>query len=375
MAGVYIHIPFCKQACHYCDFHFSTNLTSRNEMVKAIALELDARKDYLQDPIETIYFGGGTPSLLSKDEIQSLLKSIYKSFNISADVEITLEANPEDLTSMYSIDMCQLGINRLSIGIQTFDNERLRWMNRIHSSDQSREAVQNARDAGFKNISLDLIYAIPDHNQTDWEKDLKNIIGINPEHISLYGLTIEDRTVFGKWEQENKLIQVQEDDAAKQYLFAIEYLKDAGYMQYEVSNFSKKGFHSKHNNAYWNDIPYLGVGPGAHSFDGTSRRFNIRNNAKYMKAIAANSIYWEEEVLSDLQLINEKILTQLRTIQGINLEQLNRQLETNLEILHKDFLTEMESKGLLNLADGYLKLTPEGFLVADEVALKLFFPE
>ena len=375
MAGVYIHIPFCRQACHYCDFHFSTNLTLQSEMVDAIVNELAYRSDYLNDPIDTIYFGGGTPSLLSSIQIEQVLASIDKAFDISENAEITLEANPEDLSEVQASAFKEVGVNRLSIGLQTFNDAKLKWMNRIHSSDQSRSAMENARKAGFKNISLDLIYAIPDHSHLDWEEDLKTIVELDPEHISLYGLTIEDKTVFGKWEREDKLIQLPEDEAAKQYLFAIEYLANENFVQYEVSNFGKAGFHSKHNNAYWRVVPYLGIGPGAHSFDGVSRRFNIRNNAKYIQAVKAGEIYWEEEKLSEIQRINETILTSLRTKEGLNLREINKQLQVSLEDQHRDFLESIRNQGLIKMKDGYLNLTANGFLVADEIALKLFFPE
>lgn len=375
MAGIYIHIPFCRQACHYCDFHFSTNLKTQNEMVNAISQEIIDRKDYLTGRVDTIYFGGGTPSLLTTDQIKRLLAVIDTNYEVGRNSEITLEANPEDLSAEKALQLYHIGINRLSIGIQTFDEHKLVWMNRAHNSDEALAAFNNARLAGFQNISLDLIYAIPEHSQERWEADLKAITSLNPEHISLYGLTIEDETVFGKWEKQDKLIQLPEDDAAKQYLFAIDFLQTQGYIQYEVSNFGKTGFHSRHNNAYWSRVPYLGVGPGAHSFNGNSRRFNIRNNSKYIKAIHSGDAYFESEMLSEVQQINEQILTQLRTAKGLNLNALKRISNTDIEELNADFINQIRLQELIDISEGFLCLQPKGFLVADEIALRLFLPE
>lgn len=375
MAGIYIHIPFCRQACHYCDFHFSTNLKTQSEMINTIAKEIDDRKTYLNERIQTIYLGGGTPSLLSADQIRLLMDTIHDQFEVVNTAEITLEANPEDLTLSKAKDLFDLGVNRLSIGIQTFDEKKLIWMNRAHSSKEAIHAFENARSAGFQNISLDLIYAIPDHQKEQWEADLAAITDLQPEHISLYGLTVENQTVFGKWEQQNKLVQVPDDEAANQYLFAIEYLKNRGFRQYEVSNFGKEDFHSRHNNAYWSGLPYLGVGPGAHSYNGKSRRFNVRSNPKYLKAVQKGTSYYETEVLSKTQRINEQILTQLRTARGLNLESLNSAMGVELMKLHSDFIQDIIAQGLVEINGGFLSLSPKGFLVADEIALRFFFPE
>lgn len=345
-------------------------------MVDAISREIRDRKEYLNEEVETVYFGGGTPSLLSGSQLKKLLDTINQNFNVSGKAEITLEANPEDLTEEHSRTLYDCGINRMSIGIQTFDEQKLKWMNRIHSSDEAIEAYEHARAAGFENISLDLIYAIPDHDRDKWKKDLESITSLNPEHISLYGLTIEEKTVFGKWEKDNKLIQVPEDAAAEQYLFAINFLKSKGYNQYEVSNFGKGGYHSRHNHAYWAGTPYLGVGPGAHSFDGqNTRSFNVRNNAKYLKAINENQGFTEHEKLSDIQRINEQILTGLRTKKGVDMNRIASLAGQRLEELHSGFLNEIERKNMIELVDGFLRLKPSGFLVADEIALRLFFPD
>lgn len=376
MAGIYIHIPFCRQACHYCDFHFSTNVTRQDEMVNAIAEEIKMRKNYINEHVKTIYFGGGTPSLLSKAQLDLLLNSIYQAYHVDPSVEITLEANPEDLSVSYAHQLHALGFNRLSIGIQTFDEAKLRWMNRVHSSIQSKEAFDNARAAGFSNISLDLIYAIPDHSNARWEEDLRALTPLSPEHISLYGLTIEDRTVFGKWEAQEKLVQVDESTAARQYLFAIDLLLATGYRQYEVSNFGKEGFSSAHNISYWEGKPYLGVGPGAHSFDGrNTRRFNIRNNATYLKAMADGASFSKTEKLSHMQRANEHILTSLRTAKGLKLVSETFPELQELCRIHAAFIDEIKRQKMIVVDEDHLRLAPKGFLVADEIALRLFFHE
>lgn len=344
-------------------------------MVNAIGQEIRSRRDYINETIETIYFGGGTPSLLTKTQFEHLLTSIKENFRLGDSPEITLEANPEDLTPEKASAMYKQGINRLSVGVQTFNEEKLTWMNRVHSSTEAKTAYENARAVGFDNISLDLIYAIPDHDRSDWEKDLSTIVQLDPEHISLYGLTIEDKTVFGKWEKENRLIQVPEDEAAAQYLLAIDFLKRAGFVQYEVSNFGKEGFYSRHNNAYWSGVPYLGVGPGAHSFNGTTRSFNVRNNPKYIKAIKEGLSYSETEQLSDTQRLNEQILTQLRTAKGLDLIAIEERAGESLLKLHSGFIDELREKDLVATEGNYLRLKSRGFLVADEIALRLFFPE
>lgn len=345
-------------------------------MVNAIAEEIGLKKEYISEEVKTIYFGGGTPSLLSNAQLKKLLDAVYENFEVSKSAEITLEANPEDLSLEHAKSIRENGVNRLSIGMQTFDESRLKWMNRIHSSGEAIRAFENARAAGFENISLDLIYALPDLNEEDWKADLQRIVPLNPEHISLYGLTIEEKTVFGKWKEQNKLIEVPDDDAAQQYLFGIEFLKSKNYKQYEVSNFGKEGFYSRHNNAYWSGTSYLGVGPGAHSFDGeNTRTFNVRNNAKYLKAIENNQECSEVETLSGIQRINERILTELRTAKGVDLTRIESLTGSRLENLHSSFLNEMASKNMIDIQDGFLRLKPHGFLVADEIALRLFFSE
>ncbi|MEP5611843.1 MAG: radical SAM family heme chaperone HemW [Cyclobacteriaceae bacterium] len=375
MAGIYIHIPFCRQACHYCDFHFSTNRSRESEMVQAIRREIEDRSNYVSEKIETIYFGGGTPSILSMGQIKEVLSTVKGAFEISSSAEITLEANPEDLSNEKLRGLRQLGVNRLSIGFQTFSDTKLKWMNRVHSSEEALNSFQNARDSGFENVSVDLIYALPEHGLDAWMKDLQLAANLNPEHISIYGLTIEERTVFGKRKQSGELIEEPEEMAASQYLRTIEVLESKGYRQYEVSNFAKPGCESRHNSSYWAGAKYLGIGPGAHSYDGKSRRFNVRNNAMYLKAISTNGSYHESEELSQTQIANERILTCLRTRNGIDLEKFESDFEIKLLAIHEELIEQLGKQNFLKIKDNKLYLTSTGFLVADEIALKLFFDE
>ncbi|MBC6400559.1 MAG: radical SAM family heme chaperone HemW [Ekhidna sp.] len=375
MSGIYIHIPFCRQACHYCDFHFSTNLKLVDQMTDSILTELISRKEYLNEAVETIYFGGGTPSFISSSHLEKILNQVLLLFPIAKKPEITLEANPEDLSIEKCIELKSLGINRLSIGIQTFDDGKLKWMNRIHDTNQSTSAFENARRAGFDNITMDLMYALPDSEHDLLRKSLEKLISLDPEHISLYGLTIEDYTVFGKLKKEGKFLALPEEEAAKQYLNSIAMLSAHGYLQYEVSNFGKSGFHAKHNLAYWNHKPYLGVGPSAHSYNKHSRSFNIRNNARYIKAIQNKEVFFEKEYLTKIQQFNERILTGLRTTEGIDLNSLNRAFDIDFMHLYRAFINQLSNQGLVTIVNEKLKLAPKGFLIADEIALKLFFHE
>lgn len=372
MAGIYIHIPFCKQACHYCDFHFSTNLSLQESMTDAICEEIIQRKTYLDSTIHTIYYGGGTPSLLSEKQLAKIQQVIYDNFSVNPKAEITLEANPEDLTPQKLVAFANLGINRLSIGLQALDGDTLHWMNRSHSLAQGITAYENARNAGFNNISIDLMYAVPILTEKKWKKGIQQTISLNPEHISIYGLTIEDRTVFGKKQEKNELIQMPEEQSAQQYLHLIRLLSENGYNQYEVSNFSKNGFESKHNGQYWRGVHYLGVGPGAHSYDGKSRQYNIQNNPKYIKLVNAQQTHYELELLTQEQHINEQILTSLRTKDGLFLDNLQEKYQIDLYEAHQKMLTSLADEDMIQLSEKCIQLLPKGFLVADEIALKLF---
>ncbi len=374
MAGIYIHIPFCKQACHYCDFHFSTNLSLIEQMGQALCSEIILRKNYLEgEAVETIYFGGGTPSVFEPTSLKKILDTIYANFEVLGDVEITLEANPDDLTSKRLSDLKTIGINRLSIGIQTFDDARLKAINRAHSAEEARHCVKQAKKIGFDNLTADLIYALPPADMSYWQQDLAEMINLGLPHISLYGLTIEEKTVFGHWLAKGKLTETPEELAADQYRYAIETLEKAGYQQYEVSNFAKPGFESKHNGAYWAGKKYLGIGPAAHSYNQDTRAFNVANNAQYIKAISNGTLLETVEQLSPIQRINEYILTRLRTKAGIKYSEIKELFQRNFESEKKPVIDLSIREGLVYSNKEGIGLTTDGFMVADEVALRLFY--
>jgi oxygen-independent coproporphyrinogen-3 oxidase len=373
MAGLYIHVPFCKQACHYCDFHFSTNQETRLDLVQAIARELTIQQKYVEDePLNTIYFGGGTPSLLSQNELKIIFDSIHSNFVVNPEAEISLEANPDDLSEEKLQLLKEIGINRLSIGIQSFDDAILRYLNRAHSSQSAVECVASARKTGFENISLDLIYAIPGQDIAGWEKNIRQAIGLHPDHISSYSLTIEEKTTFGRWHAKGKLNTVDDDEAARQLEFLMDALENAGFDQYEVSNFGKPGFYSRHNSSYWKQEKYLGVGPSAHSFNGTSRQYNISNNHLYVKSISTGALPATKEELTREDSINEYLLTTLRTSWGSDLAWLLSNFEHNVQTENASYIETLESKRLVSLENNILKLTRTGRLLADKIASDLF---
>lgn len=373
MAGLYFHIPFCKQACYYCDFHFSTNQELKGELVKALVKELHLQKDFLNDEvINTVYFGGGTPSLLKREELQTLLNTIRELHRLNPSAEITLEANPDDLNDETLAELKQAGINRLSIGMQTFHNDLLRFMNRAHDAATAIQVMHNARQTGFDNISIDLIYAIPGQDNTRWEEDIRQALALNPEHLSCYSLTIEEKTVFGKWSAIGKLKMVEDDMAAHQLDVLMNALDKAGYMHYEISNFAKPGFYSRHNSSYWKQEKYLGIGPSAHSFDGVIRQFNVANNHVYIKAITKNEIPAEKEILTIENKINEYILTTLRTQWGTDFSRLKQDFNMDLLEQNSAYIQQLVERDLALLTKSVLTLTRKGKLLADKIASDLF---
>ena len=373
MAGLYIHIPFCKKACHYCDFHFTRAVDQMGGIVDAMSKELEMQSNFLgDDTIHTLYFGGGTPSLLKAEHLRQLMRIVRLEYTLSANPEITLEANPDDLNPEKLQMFHDQGINRLSIGVQSFHDPFLKWMNRQHSSSQAINCFYQARKTGFKNISLDLIYALPYKNHAYWLQDLKQAITLGPEHISAYCLTIEPQTAFGKWLDKGKITPVNEDFAAEQFELLLELTAKYGYEQYEISNFAHPGYTSQHNSGYWKGEKYLGIGPSAHSYNGHSRRANKPNNALYMKCIAAGKIPFEEITLSKEDRINEYILTSLRTKWGCDLARLKSMYQTDLLQQHATQLGQLSAKGLIYQKEGCLVLTNRGRLLADKIAADLF---
>jgi len=370
---LYLHIPFCKQACHYCDFHFSTNTANKRAVVEAIAREIVLRKSYLPEgDMETIYFGGGTPSMLDEPELHFLLEIIHEHFRVAPDAEITLEANPDDLSAATLQMLANAGINRLSIGIQSFHEPHLRFMNRAHSAVEAEQCVRLAQDAGIDNISIDLIYAIPSEDHAILLSDLSKAFTLNVPHISAYCLTIEPQTAFGSWLKKKKIRPIEEEYAAQQFEILVKSLGENGYEQYEISNFARNGRYSNHNSSYWKQHPYLGVGPSAHSYNGDSREYNVSNNAKYLEAIQKDIIPSTVETLSRADQTNEYLLTGLRTKWGVELQKLEKLSAGEFGLQASDELGKMTRKGWIREDSGILLLTQAGKLFADRIASELF---
>jgi oxygen-independent coproporphyrinogen III oxidase len=372
MAGIYFHIPFCKQACYYCDFHFSTNVSYKDEMVQALGRELNLQREYITAPVDTIYFGGGTPSLLTENELDFLLNEVNKNFHVNPAAEITLEANPDDLTGEKIKGLRHIGINRLSIGIQSFDDVTLKYLNRAHTAVSAEECVALSQESGFDNISIDLIYAIPGMSRDDWMRNIKKAIALRVAHISAYSLTIEEKTVMGRWAAKGKISIVPDDAAATQLDVLISALENAGFEHYEVSNFAQPGRYSKHNSSYWQQRPYLGIGPSAHSFNIETRQFNIKNNHLYVKALKDGSIPASIERLTREDRINDYLLTTLRTNWGTDLEKLKNDYQYDLETVHLPYLEKLISQSLARLERSHLILTRKGKFLADKISSDLF---
>ena len=372
---LYLHIPFCKQACHYCDFHFSTNLSQKSALVDALCAEISLQKDYLPaQPLETIYFGGGTPSLLTENELAQIFEAIHTHFTVSPSAEITLEANPDDLT-LDKLRLLRRYVNRLSIGIQTFDETTLRWMNRAHTATEAETCVWLAREAGFENMSVDVIYGIPNRETSLWQLDLEKVLALNVPHLSAYALTIEPDTAFGRWEKKGKLPAADETLAAEHFETLTKSLTGAGYAHYEISNFARHGQYARHNTAYWQRRPYLGIGPSAHSYNDHSRQHNMANNALYTANIRQGKLPAEVEQLTRSDQVNEYLLTGLRTQWGCSIAELDALLQGDFSQKQGQDLAAMYETGWLTRTNNRLLLTQAGKLFADRVAATLFVEE
>ncbi len=378
MAGIYIHIPFCKQACHYCDFHFSTSLKKKDELIQALITELKLRKvEFLNSQVETIYFGGGTPSLLSKNELKLIIDAVYNNYQVSDNPEITLEANPDDLISAQDAsktifeDYKAIGINRLSIGIQSFFETDLKLMNRAHNSDEAKIALQEATKH-FDNISVDLIYGIPGSTNTQWLENIETALSYNIPHISSYALTVEPKTALASFIEKGLIENVDDALAEQQFHMLVNTLTNRGFIHYELSNFGKPDFFSRNNSAYWQGKPYLGIGPSAHSFNGKERGWNVRNNAKYIKSLMENKLPIEIEKLTKTDQFNEYIMTGLRTIWGVSLEK----IETDFGLHFKGLLLKQAEKHIANqllyIDKNTLLVTKKGLFLSDGIASDLF---
>jgi oxygen-independent coproporphyrinogen-3 oxidase len=374
MAGIYIHIPFCRQACTYCDFHFSTSQKFADPVLSAIKKEILLRKDYLHgEIIETIYFGGGTPSLIELSHIQSILELIFREFNLQSDAEITLEANPDDLTKAKCIEFKSTGINRLSIGIQSFYDADLRFMNRAHDARQAIASVENAKESGINNISIDLIYGIQHGGENHWKDNIDTALKLNVDHLSCYALTIEPRTVLADMIRKRKIPQPDDEQTIEEFDWLISTVVDAGYEHYEISNFARNKKYSRHNTSYWQRKKYLGVGPSAHSFDNISRQWNVSNNQEYIRSLEKNIVPFEKEELTIENKINEYILTSLRTMWGLNKFFFENEFGKSKMELVLGKLEKFKLDELVFFKDGNFILTKKGKFFADRITAELFF--
>ena len=373
MAGIYVHIPFCRQACNYCDFHFSTSTKFVHEMIASIEKEIILRKDYLQNEIiETIYFGGGTPSLIETKFINLLIGRIRRELNVSENAEITLEANPDDLSEVKCEQFFDSGVNRLSIGIQSFSDDDLKFMNRAHNSKQAISSVKNARMAGFKNISIDLIYGIKQSEPRQWEKNLDMALNLGVEHLSCYALTIEPRTVLADMIRNKKVAPPDDEKTIGEFEKLMIRAAESGFEHYEISNFARDKKYSKHNTSYWQRKKYLGIGPSAHSFNGISRQWNISNNQVYIRSLNENIIPFEIEELSESNKFNEYILTSLRTMWGIEILFVEKEFG---QIKKEELLKKIQkfiNDGMITSSDNNFVLTKEGKFFADRIAAEMF---
>ena len=374
MSGIYIHIPFCRKACLYCDFHFSTNLEGKKQLVNAICKEISSRKDYLENKVvKSIYFGGGTPSLLSTLELGQVLAVVHTNFIVDAKAEITFELNPEDAEINYLKEAKKLGVNRLSVGLQSFNDEELKWMNRAHNAQQNFDCIKLIQQIGFENISIDLIYGSKFQTAGTWHKTLHTAFDLNVQHISSYNLTVENRTQLQHLIKEKKEKDVDSETSSQLFDILIEETEKNGFTQYEISNFCNPGFMAEHNSNYWRGLPYLGVGPSAHSYNGVSRRFNIRNNAQYIQATENDKPFSEEEILTVNDKYNEYILTRLRTQWGCDI----KEIEISFGEKYADyFLVQLEAykqKNFIEIKQNNITLNKQGKHFADGIAADLFY--
>ncbi|PQB03470.1 radical SAM family heme chaperone HemW [Aureitalea marina] len=371
MSGIYLHIPFCKQACHYCDFHFSTSLKKKSELIEAMRREIVLRKKELNGPLETIYFGGGTPSLLDEDELNTILSQIRDQFETIDDPEITLEANPDDITEDKLIAWRRAGVNRLSIGIQSFFEEDLKWMNRAHNAEEAFHCIELAKPY-FDNISVDLIYGVPGMGMDRWKENLQRFLGLDVPHISCYALTVEQGTALDYFIRKGKVRPPEDELADAHYQLMLDELQEEGYENYEFSNFGKPGYFSRNNLGYWMGKPYLGIGPSAHSYDGSSRSWNVANNVNYIQSLQKGELPLERELLTKVDRFNEMVMTRLRTQFGLNLEEVAHEFGVQI----KDHLMEMAGpllqEGMMETKGDILQVTRKGKFLTDGISSRLF---
>jgi oxygen-independent coproporphyrinogen-3 oxidase len=374
LAGIYLHIPFCKQACFYCDFHFSVSLKNKEALLKSLETELILRKDYLQNsPIETIYFGGGTPSLLTADEILRLFEVVSKNYHLNTEIEFTLEANPDDLTAQKVKELSKTPINRFSIGIQSFFEDDLKFMNRVHTASEADSSVKRVQGAGFDNITIDLIYGIPKMSAEKWKANLHQSFDLKVPHLSCYALTVEEKTALHHFIKTNKYPAVSDDLAFEHYQILVKETAQHNFIQYELSNFGKEGYFSKHNISYWMGKSYLGIGPSAHSYNGYSRSWNIANNPKYIKSLTQKELPITTEILTKTNLFNEYLMTGLRTIFGVSV----LVVEKRFGLEYKNHLLKQVEKHQqlqhAEIKDHTVYITLKGRFLTDTILADLFF--
>ena len=371
MSGIYIHIPFCKMACHYCNFHFSTSMRHADDMVNAIRQEIRLRKQDAKLPVETIYFGGGTPSVLITQQLRMLLGEVYNQFEVIDNPEITLEANPDDLSSAYILAIQNLGVNRLSIGVQSFLDDELTLMNRAHNASQAQSCVEHAKKV-FDNISIDLLFGNPNTTLDDWKRNLDRALQLEVPHISSYALTLEPKTVLERFVDKGLVSTLDENVVEAQFHHLVDTLTQAGYDHYELSSFGKPGYHSQNNMGYWQGKTYLGIGPSAHGFDGNQRYWNVSNNASYMQQITKGELPQTIEKLSVVDRFNESIMIGLRASWGVSLQAMENDLGLRYRQHLEDQAKRFVDEGLLHIDNNALKTTPKGAFLADGISADLF---
>ncbi|HEY0976170.1 MAG TPA: radical SAM family heme chaperone HemW [Flavobacteriales bacterium] len=372
MAGLYFHIPFCRRACVYCDFHFSTALDGRERVLAAMRTELERRKaEWDTSPVDNLYFGGGTPSLLAPEEIKGLLDEVHRHGEVAATAEITLEANPDDVTPAALEAWLALGITRISLGTQSFRDERLRWMGRAHDAAQALRSIDLIAKAGFTSWTIDLIYGLPGMTLAEWDEQLTIALEHGMPHLSAYCLTVEPRTALHHQVQKGRVLPADDAQQAEQFEHLVRRMGGAGLVQYEISNFGRPGHFAQHNTSYWKGAPYMGIGPSAHSFDGKVRRWNVANNLRYAQGVEHNGTHWEHEVLTTAQRANEMLLTGLRTMWGVDTALLGLELPAESRAEAERYVAE----GLLQWRDTHLVLTARGKNFADRIASDLFILE
>ena len=371
MSGIYLHIPFCKKACHYCNFHFSTSMRYADDMVYAVRQEIRLRKKDAKLPVETIYFGGGTPSILTPQQLRVLLNEVYNQFEIIGNPEITLEANPDDLSPAYILDLQKLGINRLSIGVQSFLDDELTLMNRAHNASQALSSVEHAKKE-FDNVSIDLLFGNPNTTLNDWKRNLDYALQLEVPHISSYALTLEPKTALERFVHKGVVSLLDENVVEAQFHHLVDSLTQTGYDHYELSSFGKPGYQSQNNTGYWQGKTYLGIGPSAHGFDGNQRYWNVSNNASYIHQIAKGKLPQTIEKLSVIDRFNESIMIGLRTSWGVSLQAMENDLGLRYRQHLEDHAKRFVDEGLLQIQNNALKTTPKGAFLADGMAADLF---